>query len=478
MPAERKRFYKRWWFRILVVLAVAVVSFEIRERTEDAADLEAALAETDRQFPNDWRLEDVLAKMPPPTPADKDPLRILATWESAGVGRIYNERAAAAAERLAKLGPAVRPDPEQLALFRETLLTAKPHLDELEPFRATRDVYHPLDWKENYLEILLGHTQSMRSLTAFNSLRATIALEEEDEKEAVESFLAIHHSLSWLHRESTLISQLVRIACFNVEMNLLERMLAKRELSPESLRRFADLIDTETKVDPMRIGLMLEMGAMDRLAEAVLAGRVDFEHLVGGPGRSSGLLLGIWFRYYGKRNRATLLREMGIIRRALDQNASPRETLAFFRDFEQRLKRTRDEETSTYLFAGLLLPSLAKVYEAKVRFEAQGRVGVAALAFERYRLDHQTWPTGWNDLTPKYLASTPVDPWTDQPLKFKRNEKGVVIYSVGKDETDDNGKINRERLSEPGSDLGFELFDPQHRRQPAPPKPVGPGEKE
>jgi len=117
MPAERKRFYKRWWFKLLVVLAVAVVSFEVRERWADAADLEAALAEIDRQFPNDWRVEDVLAKMPPPTPADKDPVRILATWEPNGVSRIYTEEADAASQRLAKLGPTVRPDREQLAIF-------------------------------------------------------------------------------------------------------------------------------------------------------------------------------------------------------------------------------------------------------------------------------------------------------------------------------------------------------------------------
>jgi hypothetical protein len=476
MPEQRKRFYKRWWFRTLVALAFVMAGYEVWERWQDASELEKALAEADQRFPNNWRVADVLVKFPAPTPSEEDPMRILATWEPKRVSLLYPKEIAEESNQLGRLGPSVRPEPAQLALFRNTLLKAKPYLDEMERFRTTRDVYHPLDWKENYFEILLGHTQSLRLLTAFNVLRSRIALGERKEAEAVESFLAIHHSLSWLHQEPTLISQLVRIACFSIEYDLLETMLGQAEFSPEVLERISRLIEAEAQIDPFRVGTMIEMGAMDRFLEAVIEGRIDLARP--GGGESGATFEWLFFRYYGKRNRANMLREWMAVRTQIERNSTPAEMADFFRDFDARLRQRRAEKDRTYVFPALLFPAMQKVYDAKVRFAALARLAVAALAFERYRLDHDRWPERWEDLTPKYLASVPLDPWDEKPLKLKRREKGVLIYSVGPDGKDDSGTLNRENRIAPGSDLGFELFDPPHRCQPAPPKPADPDEKE
>ena len=70
---------------------------------------------------------------------------------------------------------------------------------------------------------------------------------------------------------------------------------------------------------------------------------------------------------------------------------------------------------------------------------AQVRTARTALAVERYRLAHGTLPGGLADLVPDYLDGVPEDPFDGRPLRYKKLEKGYVVYSVGEDGKDDGG---------------------------------------
>jgi len=57
----------------------------------------------------------------------------------------------------------------------------------------------------------------------------------------------------------------------------------------------------------------------------------------------------------------------------------------------------------------------------------------------------------------------PADPFDGKPLRLGHLPDGLVIYSVGPDKTDDGGKIDRSHPGAPGTDLGFQLWDPDRR---------------
>lgn len=92
------------------------------------------------------------------------------------------------------------------------------------------------------------------------------------------------------------------------------------------------------------------------------------------------------------------------------------------------------------LMTALVLPSAT----SSARFasaEARRRAALAAIATERYRLAHGSErPERLNQLVPDLIAKEPVDPFDDKPLRYKKLPTGYVIYSIGKDETDDGGK--------------------------------------
>ena len=63
-----------------------------------------------------------------------------------------------------------------------------------------------------------------------------------------------------------------------------------------------------------------------------------------------------------------------------------------------------------------------------------------ALALHAYDLDHHEYPASLSQLTPTYLPVVPLDPFSNnQPLKYKRNGRTYIIYSIGPDAVDNGG---------------------------------------
>jgi hypothetical protein len=73
---------------------------------------------------------------------------------------------------------------------------------------------------------------------------------------------------------------------------------------------------------------------------------------------------------------------------------------------------------------------------------AQGRVAVAVLAMERWRLAHNgAVAPDLQTLVPGVLTAVPLDPFTGQPLRFIRSSDSYTIYSPGEDRAGNGGDI-------------------------------------
>src|SRR5207248_1037136 len=98
---------------------------------------------------------------------------------------------------------------------------------------------------------------------------------------------------------------------------------------------------------------------------------------------------------------------------------------------------------------------------------ARLRCALAAVAAERFRLRNGQWPADFAALERGgYLEQTPLDPYDGAPLRWRRLADGVVIYCVGPDGKDNGGALGSAGGAGDGTDVGFRLWDPPHRRQP------------
>lgn len=91
------------------------------------------------------------------------------------------------------------------------------------------------------------------------------------------------------------------------------------------------------------------------------------------------------------------------------------------------------------------------------------RASAAAIACERYRLEHGHWPGTWEQLIPKYLAKVPIDPFSGKPLLLKTLPDHLVIYSIGANGIDDGGSVSRVDKKEFVLDPGIRLYMPSQR---------------
>jgi hypothetical protein len=78
--------------------------------------------------------------------------------------------------------------------------------------------------------------------------------------------------------------------------------------------------------------------------------------------------------------------------------------------------------------------------------EARRRLVITAIALERYRVRHGSYPKALADLAPELLKSVPIDFVDGQPLRYRpRTDGQFVLYSVGLDCVDNGGAMRGAR---------------------------------
>ena len=80
------------------------------------------------------------------------------------------------------------------------------------------------------------------------------------------------------------------------------------------------------------------------------------------------------------------------------------------------------------------------------RREAMSSLARLALALSAYHSDHQTYPATLAELGPKYISEIPKDPFNVEDFKYKTQDGGILLYSVGRNCKDDGGRNYAEEV--------------------------------
>ena len=81
-------------------------------------------------------------------------------------------------------------------------------------------------------------------------------------------------------------------------------------------------------------------------------------------------------------------------------------------------------------------------------------------------------PNIWARSPRPFLPEMPIDPFTGPPLRYRRFEDGIAVFSIG--EGDANAVRRRMAENDPlvGLGVGWRLWNPELRRQPPLPRTV------
>jgi hypothetical protein len=466
LPSKRRGRWRRRLalpFVFLVLLAGLLVFLS----WSASSDLSDIIAELDRRDPG-WRLEDIEAHRKPMPNATNSALQILAI----GGGGVWTPEMD---KMFDNLQPQVELSLQQAAFLEKRLEVLRASVDLARKLKDMPDGRFPIKYCDDFFSttaFMVPNIQKAREVADLLQWDACRRVHAGDADGALESCLALQHVARAAGEQPMLIAGLVRNACDAIAVMAIERTLAQGQLTEASepiLKRVQAALTREAR-DPMLVtALRGERAGLHRYYQALADGKTRGLSAVVKTQNSVPFTQALEAAIeklpgFSARQHAAQLKLYTSVLEALQL---PQEKCDEWFD---ALGKRADTES-------LLLPQISavvKVRQADLRTRAYLYSAVAALGAERFRLAHNRWPQTLAELVKTgFLETVSADPYDGKPLRLKSTAGGLVIYSVGPDRTDNGGTIDPERSLQPGTDVGFRLWNTSRRRQPPnPPVPI------
>ncbi len=116
---------------------------------------------------------------------------------------------------------------------------------------------------------------------------------------------------------------------------------------------------------------------------------------------------------------------------------------------ESAVDRIQFEPLRQWVRRGMIIAGLSGAQATAERYLGRRDGMLVALALEVYRQRHGDYPSALNDLVPALLPQVPADRITGGPLHYRIVDTKALVYSVGADRDDDEGRPARKRSGEP-----------------------------
>jgi len=117
--------------------------------------------------------------------------------------------------------------------------------------------------------------------------------------------------------------------------------------------------------------------------------------------------------------------------------------------------RLETDRSGMGLISALLFPALSACSEKAAEADAGRGLARLGLAAARYRAEVGACPKTLEELTPKFIAAVPPDPFDGKPLRMVTRDGAVIFYSIGSDMKDDGGAPRDDQ--EKSGDITFRL---------------------
>jgi hypothetical protein len=265
-------------------------------------------------------------------------------------------------------------------------------------------------------ESVLSTLAQARVLARNIAAKAQVAAIDGNTEEAFEWVTAGLHFANSFRNEPQLICQMVRVALTGLAVSAAQEILSGSEDSPpisESLRRELDIARRQQ----------------------------DFIQAVAGD------IAGSRTRYRTHYNGIRSLRplasanELELSHLLFDLADAMQENVLTER--RQALAEVAEKAESYRLTPFSMVPALclglARAVEAYDRNVAQCDQLELALAVRAYKQQHGIYPDQFSMLIPTHIHALPKDPFSGEDYIYRLDEKGFLLYSVGRDLIDDGG---------------------------------------
>jgi len=342
-----------------------------------------------------------------------------------------------------------------LAVVREA--TARP--EYFNPLCSRRTEKRP---GSSLTNVLLPNAQKCRELAAALLARAMLHLDAGKGEAAWDDILTCHRLGRLVARGGTVIEFLVGAAleslASNAEVVYLERAGLTAKQIRERMKELAALPPVPSIADKVDLGARLThidtLQALRRggpraldegpnaeppdLAEKLALATLDFEPAL----RVANLTFDRLVVALRVKDRAARQIALDRVEAELEKRPKEADDLAgLLKLIGKRapIGRQIGQDVGRVLLT-LTVPALRKTQDAADRIEQVGRNVQVAFALAAYRADIGRYPDKLDALAPAYLPAVPGDVFSGGPLVYKPDGTGYLLYSVGVNGKDEEGR--------------------------------------
>lgn len=317
---------------------------------------------------------------------------------------------------------------------------------------------YPVDLTPGY-EALLPHLPKLRSAGLLVECSAILHAEAHDGKAAADDVLTGLALARSLQAEPSLLSQQVRAALVATAVGTSERTVNRGTLPQESLTEMMNTLKKMEEFEAHGEGFNRGLAGERATWIALLEEPSKLRQALSMPGVE--IPADQKEQTFAQLDKAGLLKEQQReLDRIFEQLMTARKApfparLAADKVIQDHLAEAASKKA---LILSVLLPGFANRSAKEAELLADLRLGSTAVALEQFRGAHNNrYPTDLSQLNPEYLLGPALDPFDGQPLRYKANGSGYLLYSIGPDLRDDSGR----RMSGKEGDLVFAVVEPK-----------------
>ncbi len=289
---------------------------------------------------------------------------------------------------------------------------------------------YPIDLSAGFAA-QMPYLSEIRGAARLPMLDAIWHAENNEGESAVEAVASIFGVARTFAQEPLITSQLVRFGCESFGVSAIEQVVNRMELEAEQLARLSKAFAQGEDESGLLRGFV---GERCEVLEALRDPDGVTPQVLRAP-RSMGLLYGA-YRAMGLTDKGATI-YLDLMDGVFDALRLPEQERV---KAAETIEAERQEVPRIYVMLHVLMPVHLRIFQLSLNNIARLRTVRVGLAIERYRLANGKLPENLAELVPAYLDTVPKDPFDGQELRYKRLEKGYVVYSIGEDGSDDGGE--------------------------------------
>ncbi len=321
----------------------------------------------------------------------------------------------------------------------ETIKILDPILDEFVALSRMKGMRFPRDWgTQEPTNIQFPELAFMKSSVHYLAVRAVLHAEADRTDLSIQDIEASSLLSVMAGSDPTFVGGLVRIACESISVRAIERLVSSQSGNRKLVAKLLQI--TESKLDR-------DFNSLRFLQGETALGYATCIHLKT-PKKSEADEVGAEDRIHDvvrRYDRQTVQR--GFATRFLQGSFRIFDALERPTQFGERydeLSSLMDDNPDSFrwdpswIMFAVLTPIVAEFYAATVAREARLRLTWNLLKGVQQYGAPSNWPERLNPNN-SFMA----DPFTEAPFLYQKDQKGILLYSPGKDLKDDGGKATK-----------------------------------